>query len=412
MTSFSYSPAPAVDEPPFPTGTRVGVVCDFIEDNWVSMNYVADMLIESVAQAIPNGGRIERIRPAMAPRFTLIPGLRTRKVIRNADQLLNRFRYYPRYLKTLWNDFDLFHIVDHSYAQLANALPPGRCIVTCHDVDAFKALIDPDPKKHHAIHRAMAGRQLDGLRRAAIVGCVSDCVRDQILKHRLVPEARLRVVRQGVHPSCTPFPEAVADSKAVDLLGRADPSIPEILHVSSTVPRKRIDLLLKIFAGIRVRFPNARLIRAGGRFTAGQEALAEQLSIGGSIRVLPFVDRETLAAVYRRSALVLHPSQSEGFGLPVIEALACGAIVIASDLPVLREAGGDSVTYAPVGQIDEWTETACRLLEERTAAPELREDRRRAGIRRASTFTWPAYAVQTIDLYREALLKISRSGPW
>ena len=71
--------------------------------------------------------------------------------------------------------------------------------------------------------------------------------------------------------------------------------------------------------------------------------------------MLPFLDRATLAAVYRRSALVLLPSEREGFGLPVLEALACGTPVVASDIDALREVGGDAVRYCPaedVGGVD------------------------------------------------------------
>ena len=65
------------------------------------------------------------------------------------------------------------------------------------------------------------------------------------------------------------------------------------------------------------------------------------LGLGHNIRVLPFVDRPVLAALYRRASLVLLPSEREGFGLPLVEAMACGISVVASDLPVLREVGGD-----------------------------------------------------------------------
>ncbi len=74
-------------------------------------------------------------------------------------------------------------------------------------------------------------------------------------------------------------------------------------------------------------------------------------------------DRATLAAVYRRAALAFQPSDAEGFGLPVAEALACGTPVLASDIPVLREVGGAAASYAPVGDADAWSEAALALLD-------------------------------------------------
>ena len=91
---------------------------------------------------------------------------------------------------------------------------------------------------------------------------------------------------------------------------------------------------------VAARYPTARLLRVGGRSPAEQEALAARLGITGRTRVLPFLSRETLHAVYRRAALLVITSDREGFGLPVLEAMAAGLPVLARDLPVLREVAG------------------------------------------------------------------------
>ena len=95
------------------------------------------------------------------------------------------------------------------------------------------------------------------------------------------------------------------------------------------------------------RRPDVRLVRVGGPFTAAQDARIDALGLRRHIRVLPFVERPVLAALYRRAALVLLPSEREGFGLPVVEALACGTPIVASDLPVLREVGGTAAEVLP-----------------------------------------------------------------
>src|SRR6185295_12028848 len=123
--------------------------------------------------------------------------------------------------------------------------------------------------------------------------------------------------------------------------------------------------LLRIFAQVRKQIPDARLIRVGGPFTTEQTKLAKRLNVADAILVLPQLERNVLASIYRRSSLTLLPSDREGFGLPLAEAMACGTPVIASDLQVLREVGGEAAEYCAVGDIDSWAHAITRLLKER-----------------------------------------------
>src|SRR5271166_2567786 len=100
-----------------------------------------------------------------------------------------------------------------------------------------------------------------------------------------------------------------------------------------------------------------------------------------------------------RATVVLMPSEAEGFGLPVIEALACGAAVVASDIPALREAGGPAAVYAPVGDIGAWSDLVAKLLTDPAAAPP-RADR----LAWAGRFTWTAHAEILARAYHRLLL--------
>ena len=106
-----------------------------------------------------------------------------------------------------------------------------------------------------------------------------------------------------------------------------------------------------------------------------------------------------LAEVYRRAAVVLIPSGAEGFGLPVIEALACGAAVVASDIPALREAGGPAAVYVPVGDVGAWSDAVAKLLADPAAAPP-----RCARLAWAGRFTWTAHAETIARAYHRLLL--------
>jgi glycosyltransferase involved in cell wall biosynthesis len=242
------------------------------------------------------------------------------------------------------------------------------------------------------------------------VACVSAATRDELLKYGLVEPERAVVVPNGVHPSCSPEPDQLADREAARFLGEPANDALEILHVGSTIPRKRIDVLLETFAAVRAQFPAARLIRAGGEFTEKQVQLIGELELDRSVVVLPELERNVLAAVYRRATVLLQPSEREGFGLPIVEALACGTPVVASDLPALREVGGEAVAYCPVGDLSSWQQTVTQLLNERTLDPQLWDKRRFAGISQAAKFSWTRSTERMVELYLSVQAEPRPSG--
>jgi glycosyltransferase involved in cell wall biosynthesis len=176
-----------------------------------------------------------------------------------------------------------------------------------------------------------------------------------------------------------------------------------LLHVGSTISRKRIDLLLEVFSQLRTLEPYAVLYRVGGPFTDAQRVLAERLGVAPYIHVVPFISHQQLAALYRHVALVLLPSDAEGFGLPVVEALACGTPVLASDLPVLREVGGAAAAYARVGDVAEWVAHSKVLLTERRDNPVAWTARQEACRKQGMTFSWKETARLTGKIYHDLL---------
>jgi len=380
---------------------RVAVVCDLLEENWPSMDLVGEMLLDNLRMNHSASVLATCLRPPMRRRFTRVA--RAGNIAFNADRFLNRFWDYPRWLRRRNQDFDLFHIVDHSYGQLVHQLPAAQTVVTCHDLDLFRCVLDSSVTRRSTPFKAMARYVLRGISKAARVTCPSDTTRNELLAYELVPADRVVTILNGVHPSCVPTRDLVADAEAARSLGPIGEDAIDILHVGSTIPRKRIDVLVRVLASLREEFPKARLIRVGGPFTAVQMELVENFRLREAMVELPFLDRSVLAAVYRRAALLLQPSEREGFGLPVIEALACGTPVVASDLPVLREAGGQVASYCPVGDAREWSESVIKLLCVRRHDPDRWSALRLAGIAHANKFSWAAYANQVVALYHELL---------
>ena len=372
--------APPVEDAVRPL--RVAIVADLLDERWPSMDLVADMLM------VHAGSGASAVSPVLM-RPTFPPVLRQgASQPPTSERIFHRFWSYPRWLRAQPRA-DVYHIVDHSYAHLAAALPRGRAVITCHDTDAFRALLATG-ERESSLPRFFVKRVLAGLRRAAVVACVSEHTRQELLAHGLVEPARLVVVPNGVHPSFTPDPDAAADYDAMELTGPVGGA--DLLHVGSTIPRKRIDVLLEVLAAVARRRPSTRLWRVGGAFTDQQRARARELGVEHLITVLPFVSRPVLAALYRRASLVVLTSEREGFGLPVIEAMACGAPVVCTDLPVLREVGGEAAEYCAIGEIDAWTQRILALLAERDARGDAWAARRARALRHARRFTWAGNA--------------------
>jgi glycosyltransferase involved in cell wall biosynthesis len=386
---------------------RVALVCDFLEENWPSMDLVADMLFEHLERQHAGDFSVTRLRPAMRRRLGGLPF--DSSLLRNADRFASRFIDYPRWLRSRARDFDLFHVVDHSYAQLVHCLPPERTIVTCHDLDTFRCLLEPEREPRPLWFRAMTARVLSGLKRAAFVITVSSAVRDEIIRHRLAPPERVKVIPNGVHPSCSPIPDVRADAELERLLPASPGSAVWLLSVGSTMARKRLDVLLHVFADIRRQLPEVRLLRVGGRLTPSQLQLARELGVEDAVVELGMVDRAILTAAYRRAHLLLHTAEAEGFGLPLIEAMACGCPVVATGIPVLREVGGAAATYCPVADLEAWKNAVLSLLPPRSGQVAYQVARERS-IAHAAAFSWVETARQTAYIYEHLLCRKSALG--
>jgi glycosyltransferase involved in cell wall biosynthesis len=345
---------------------RIALLADYAEEGWPSMDLAASALAAELAR-LPSVS-VETVRPAFARRATLISsGPRAR----NVDRFLNRFLDYPRRARRL--EATVFHVVDHSYAHLVHTLPAARTGVLCHDLDAFRSLLEPEREPRPRWYRAMARRTLEGLQKAAVVFHTTEAVRAEILRLGVVEPSRLVRAPNGVAPELVPA------------------SVPRegfILHVGSCIPRKRIDVLLAVVA--RLGRP---LVQVGGEWTSRDRELLARIAT--PVEQRRGIPPGELASLYQRAALVLQPSDREGFGLPVAEALACGAPVLASDIPALREVGGEAASYAPPGDIEAFVARGRELLEDPSRAPPLE-----ARLAQARKFSWAEQARIVAEAYK------------
>jgi glycosyltransferase involved in cell wall biosynthesis len=144
-------------------------------------------------------------------------------------------------------------------------------------------------------------------------------------------------------------------------------------------------------------------MRIGEALTPAQRELARELGVHSAVVELGFVSREILTAAFRRARLLLQTSDAEGFGLPPVEAMACGCQVISSDLPVLREVGGTAATYCAVGDIDGWRNAVVNAIQNRSFDPAR-------GFSNAARFSWSENAARTAHVYEQVLAEARASG--
>ncbi|MBM3748671.1 MAG: glycosyltransferase family 4 protein, partial [Acidobacteria bacterium] len=216
----------------------------------------------------------------------------------------------------------------------------------------------------------------------------SEATRSDLLRFYRLPPDKVRVVPLGVDAS---FFELGRRRRELEAL---------LLCVSTLHPHKNLERLIRVFARFRERRPEFRLVIAGLRgFHAGAvESLIAQLGLGDSVRLTGWISREELEQFCLRAFAVVYPSTFEGFGLPVLEALAAGLPTACSNIEPLAGLAGDAAL-----QFDPADEDAMLAAIERvTADSELRARLAEQGPRRAAQFPWQRTAQQTLEALRTA----------
>jgi glycosyltransferase involved in cell wall biosynthesis len=235
-------------------------------------------------------------------------------------------------------------------------------------------------------------------RRSASVITISEFTRARISHHYGIDPERIFVTPLGVDP----FWSQVATDAAERHLDSL--RIPDryVLAVGNLHPRKNIPRLVRAVAAARARgFGDLHLVLAGQRAWRAADVDAAIAAVDGHgwVRELGYVSAETLRALYSTAEVVAYPSRYEGFGLPVLEALACGAVVVAANATAIPEVAGHAAILVDPNR----DEAVIAGLLSAVTDVALRTRLRIAGPVRASSFTWDRCADKTVVAYRRAL---------
>jgi glycosyltransferase involved in cell wall biosynthesis len=235
-------------------------------------------------------------------------------------------------------------------------------------------------------------------RRARRVIVISESTRCDVVKMLGVPEDRVDVAYCGVDEMFHPLPAAEVSRF------REERGLPDrfILFLGTLEPRKNVQTLIRAYATWRRAGPDIpRLVVAGGKGWYFDRIFAqvEELGLSGEIIFPGYVSQQELPLWYNAAELFVYPSRFEGFGLPVLEAMACGVPVVTTNVASLPEVAGDAAWLVSPDDESQLIEAMRCVLNDST----LRQEMRARGLAQAAAFTWERTARQTAKSYHQAM---------
>jgi glycosyltransferase involved in cell wall biosynthesis len=361
---------------------RVALLRTYCDAANVSMHLYANYLASALRELRVD---VEEIAPE-----PLVPSALRHGALSRADSLWGRFVRFPRAVRRL--EADVFHVLDHSQAHLVAALDPSRTVVTCHDLMLLVLAAGRLPTTHRepmatAIFRYSVGH----LRRARCVIAVSQNTRRDLIEMLEVDPARIQVIAPGLNT----IPTSPTPVERQSARWRLRVDGPIVLHVGHTGFYKNVEGCLRILALVRASGIDAILLRAGEKLRPAQQRLADALGVAAYVRDLGRLDASGLRSAYAAADALLFPSLYEGFGLPVLEAMAFGLPVVCSDAGALPEIGRDAAITAAPDDHRALADAVARVLSD----PREAEWRRRRGTELAAAYRWDTSARRVLDAY-------------
>ncbi len=312
------------------------------------------------------------------------PGFRVRE-LKGRDVVWKQIRL-PAALKA--DRADVFH-------SLTSTIPlrrPCPTVVTVCDLfhEVHPELIPPRALRRIRLTFAYAARHADRLI------AISENTKRDLIRFYGTPEDKISVIYPGVNPFYQVLESEHDGGPIEETISRYGLNSPYLLHVGGLTENRNISGLLDALLLLKKQEIRAKLVLVGRAFWGFDlKAELERRLLCDDVNGITYVSNSDLRVLYNRAAAVLLPSFYEGFGIPILEAMACGTPVITSNLSAMPEAAGDAgllVDPRDAGAIA----TAIRHVLEDAA---LREKMVAKGLKRARLFSWPANAARTIEVY-------------
>lgn len=315
----------------------------------------------------------------------------------HADMRGSRFHLWER-VQMPWrmrrDGIDVYH---GTYNTLPPRWRPFRCppmVVTLHDV---LVTYWPDDGSDPFVRYARAVTQRT-VREASLVLTVSEWSRRDICERFSCDPEKVRVVHNGLHPDfLAGAPAGAGDAARAKWAGGR----PYLFSPGAPLERKNTGRLIEAFALLKQRrpeLPHALVISGLGKAVDRFKERAQRAGCLDDVRFVPYVPRHELVALYAGADLAAYPSQIEGWGIPVTEALVLGTPIATSNTSAMPEAGGEFATYFDPMSLESVVDGLSRAFD---ALPSW-SSRRQAAIDRTRAFTWAKAATETLKAYRDA----------
>ena len=273
---------------------------------------------------------------------------------------------------------------------------PAPVVATIHDL-AFEHLPETFTRRGSLQLKLTVRRTA---RRAARIATVSEYSRQDLLRtYRLAPE-KVVTTYNGIEPHFTTQPRAA--DEAAQVRRRFGIAREFLLAVGSLQPRKNLERLIRTYARLRREQPGfaPQLVIVGRKLWLAESIFAEvsRQPWASDVILTGYVSDDDLPALYRTASAFVYPSLFEGFGLPPLEAMACGTPVITSNISSLPEVAGSAALLIDPLNEQELAAALQRILNDQPLRARLRAE----GVRQAAKFTWRDAAEKTLQLYRES----------
>nr|MBC7244582.1 glycosyltransferase family 4 protein [Chloroflexota bacterium] len=374
---------------------KIALLRDLPQENWPSIEVYANRLASGLRALASDLEIVEVLVQSWswADRSISMPYGRPAS-LRTLGLYLSRWVRYPLVLRKV--QADIYHILDNSYGHLAFFLEPRRTVVTSHGgTPRSWRRWNPEGPAMWLFDVAFRGMQ-----RAAHVVIVSEYAKQELVSETRYPAERIHVVYHGLEPIFHPLSPNERERQRAALLRNGNRYL--LLHVGHSAARKNTEALYRAVAILRQGGWPVQLVRVGGIPTASQARLIEGLGLGPVTTHIAYMENQALPAYYAAADAFIFPSLYEGFGVPLIEAMACGTPIVCSDWALFHEVCSDAAYFADPRCPDALAEAIAQVL----ANPALCEELRQRGLQRAREFTWERTALGTLAVYRKIFAEL------